>query len=216
MKNPVWWEKTVEYYFVLNHLHGKVISPLDGFHEGAGDAILQNQDNKWIIIEFKRNDKCRESEKKKFINWRKAVSELSSQSEHHFLIYGKYNSGKFGIGVENYFDPQKKLPSNILDAAICKEDFFKYLSTFLSFKKVKKKDEEAEDSDGESGSGGSSGDVGYIDYSVIFGLDEDGGVITCLGLEDFKIECASELKSKVEKEQKEEKKEEKKKPLKLK
>lgn len=195
MKNPVWWEKTVEYYFVLNHLKDRIISPLDGCHEGAGDAIVQGPDKKWIIIEFKRNDKCRESEKNKFYEWETAMSELSAHSGHHFLIYGQYDSDKFGIGVENYFDPQKVLPLNILDAAIPKGVFFKYLSTFLSFKKVKKKDEDAEDSDGDSASGGSSGDVGYIDYSVIFGLDEKGKVITSLGLEDFKIQYAQELKS---------------------
>ena len=37
-----WWEKTVEYLFVRQTKFLK-ITPLDGNHEKAGDAILRNK-----------------------------------------------------------------------------------------------------------------------------------------------------------------------------
>jgi hypothetical protein len=56
----IWWEKTVEYQFVLaTHLRrtsGALFSPFDGEHEQAGDAVFASPENRWVLVEFKRNE----------------------------------------------------------------------------------------------------------------------------------------------------------------
>ena len=63
-----WWEKTVEYLFVVTHFDEDVmLAPLDGNEERLADTIF-SKDNKWVVIEFKRNEKCINEEKDKFIS----------------------------------------------------------------------------------------------------------------------------------------------------
>ena len=51
-----WWEKTVEYYFILKCLGDSIsIAPLDGHEERGGDAILSSK-HRWILIEFKKDE----------------------------------------------------------------------------------------------------------------------------------------------------------------
>ncbi len=60
-----WWEKTVEYFFILNcRANHMRIAPLDGKEERAGD-VLFSSDNNWVLIEFKRDMECLKSEEKK-------------------------------------------------------------------------------------------------------------------------------------------------------
>ncbi len=46
MSKLIWWEKTVEYFFVAKHLPHGFIAPLDGNHDGKwghtvnGDRLL--------------------------------------------------------------------------------------------------------------------------------------------------------------------------------
>lgn len=66
----IWWEKTVEYAFVRS-AHFLSVSPLDGNHEQAGDAILSNKENKFYLIEFKKEDSNQEDEIDKYLRNRK-------------------------------------------------------------------------------------------------------------------------------------------------
>lgn len=72
-----WWEKTVEYYFIRKFIPDEMIlSPLDGEQEKAGDAFLSNNE-RWIILEFKKDFESLVSEKKKYKNYDAARNELS-------------------------------------------------------------------------------------------------------------------------------------------
>lgn len=62
----IWWEKTVEYLFVLKHFKNQAcIAPLDGLQEKAGDVLLENS-GRWTLIEFKRDIHSLDSEIIKF------------------------------------------------------------------------------------------------------------------------------------------------------
>ena len=102
--NMIWWEKTVEYFFVQNYVDLQMlICPLDGDHENAGDAIFANAEN-WILIEFKKEECDIVSEKNKFKNYQKAKEYLSNRDAHHFLIYGAIDNTKnFIIQVNSWF-----------------------------------------------------------------------------------------------------------------
>lgn len=69
-----WWEKTVEYLFVIQYLsiiypdNFLKIAPLDGDHEQAGDVILCNPNNKYYLIEFKRRSSSQYDEFIKFLD----------------------------------------------------------------------------------------------------------------------------------------------------
>jgi hypothetical protein len=54
---PIWWEKTVEYKFVLDAACNSKLSfaaPLSGVQERAGDGVFA-ADSKIILVEFKRS-----------------------------------------------------------------------------------------------------------------------------------------------------------------
>jgi hypothetical protein len=63
-----WWEKTVEYEFVMSvsREQGLFLAPLDGEHEKAGDAVFSS-DNRWVLIEFKKDEASVRTEKGKFV-----------------------------------------------------------------------------------------------------------------------------------------------------
>jgi len=85
-----WFEKTVEYAFVMKHAHHLTLaSPLDGNHERAADAIFGIQDAKWLLIEFKRGSGDLRSEEDKYSPYQAAKDALSKESEGmHFFVYG--------------------------------------------------------------------------------------------------------------------------------
>ncbi|WP_155641249.1 hypothetical protein [Burkholderia cepacia] len=59
------WEKSVEWAFVRNHLPQTIVAaPLDGSHE-LSDALLGDE-SRWLLIEFKRRKQDCTSEKKKY------------------------------------------------------------------------------------------------------------------------------------------------------
>lgn len=177
MGTPVWWEKTVEYYFVLKHLNLALISPLDGNHERASDAILKSNLG-WILVEFKKNKASITAEEAKFSDWPKAKDQLFNHDEHHFLIYGEYSSSKvpgyFQLRGCTYFS-QRELRhiDDIWDYTVNLDDFQKYLKEFLKLKN--KKDEED----------GSGGGVSIDDYAQVLGISNDGKTVICVSLKEF-------------------------------
>ncbi|AFI89385.1 hypothetical protein [Pectobacterium parmentieri] len=69
----LWWEKHVEYTFVLNASHDcnlDLLSPLAGPAEAISDAIVGNN-SKYFIIEFKRTLEHFKDEYKKFLKRKK-------------------------------------------------------------------------------------------------------------------------------------------------
>lgn len=178
-----WWEKTVEYYFIRKFIPDEMIlSPLDGEQEKAGDAFLSSNE-KWVILEFKKDFESLASEKKKYKNYDVAEAELSPNDSHHFLIYGQVVKGGFGLGGKTYFSnsPVTKI-REIFDAGKEKEEFISYLERLIAHKsKV-----------GES-SGGSVGS-----YSFVAGVSKDKKITSCMNLYEFGLDHGLKLEPKPE------------------
>ncbi|QND84658.1 Uncharacterized protein ChrSV_2432 [Chromobacterium vaccinii] len=175
MQHPVWWEKTVEYYFVRKLLDDETaISPLDGKHEILGDALLKS-DLGWILIEFKKDQSCFSSEKAKFKNWDIAQNLLANRDAHHFLIFGVYDSAKtpsFNVRGCTYFSRQK--PNGYVGmkaSGVSIDVFTQYLQDFMAQRKLP---------DGDEGSG-----VSVEAYAQVLGVNQKGDVVTCASLQEF-------------------------------
>lgn len=173
-----WWEKTVEYYFIRKFIPDEMIlSPLDGEQEKAGDTFLSSNE-KWVILEFKKDFKSLSSEKKKYKDYDLAVTELSPSDSHHFLIYGQITNGKFGLGGKTYFSnsPVSKI-SDIFNAGKEKEEFISYLERLIAHK-----------SKVDESSGGSIGS-----YSFVAGISKDKKITSCMNLYEFGLDHGLKL-----------------------
>lgn len=170
----IWWEKTVEYYFVVKYLSKTAaIAPLDGKYERAGDNIF-TQDNKWILIEFKRSKDDLADEKVKFINYEQAKEALSPFDGHHVLIYGGLlGPGKFDLWAQTYFSEKKGI---LLDEVIQNgkklRAFRLYVESYITFKK--------------GGNPGGSGGLGVMDYAQVACVNKDGEICACMSLAEFR------------------------------
>ena len=162
-----WWEKTVEYYFVLNHLNTASIAPLDGKEEKAGDAIFA-EGSKLILIEFKRDKSALDSERSKFTNFEKAKLDLQNQDSHHLIIYGVIKNNEFTLKAQTYFSSHDYTNMEcVLKSGKEKEEFLKYLEAFLTHKK-----------DDPSDGGGPN-------YGLVAAVNNEGEIIQCKSLEEF-------------------------------
>ncbi|GGY03798.1 hypothetical protein [Paludibacterium paludis] len=180
---PIWWEKTVEYKFVREYLCNEIIAPFDGTHELAGDAALKNELG-WILIEFKKDEKCLETEKRKFKNWDQAEKLLSGRDQHHFLIYGALKpkldfDADFVLCGCTYFSRKDLKIEELRSSAASLAVFKDYLADFISQKKT-----------AESSSGGISPES----YAQVMGVDGKGKVVQCSTLEEFNLEHSLNLR----------------------
>ena len=178
-----WWEKTVEYYFIRKFIpEDMIISPLDGEQEKAGDALLSNND-KWIIIEFKKDFKSLSSEKKKYKNYEAALTDLSPYDSHHFLIYGQVHNEEFGLRGKSYFSnkPISNI-SEIFESGKSKAEFILYLKKLIEYKA--KSDES---------SGGSVGS-----FSFVAGISQNKKITSCMNLYEFGLDHGFNLEPKLE------------------
>lgn len=167
-----WWEKTVEYKFIQEFINlNSLIAPLDGNEEKAGDAIFSN-DDKWVLIEFKKDKSSIASEKKKFNDYDKAKNALKDKDSHHIIIYGELNEEEKNITLKSqrYFAEIEKEINETLQVGIKTKEFKEYLEEFLSYKK------------GSEVKGGSDS------YGFIVGITEEGDITKCLTLEEFSEE----------------------------
>lgn len=108
-----WWEKTVEYTFVLEAAQKGVFNlfmPLDGDVESIGDTVVC-KDSKYFILEFKKTLSDLSGEFKKYeggkVGFSKAANELKNMPAYqaHFLIGGKIGTKKhLEIQVSHYFE----------------------------------------------------------------------------------------------------------------
>ncbi|HHQ2321335.1 TPA: hypothetical protein ACSPFZ_000340 [Providencia rettgeri] len=127
----MWWEKTVEYKFIIDGLNEKIftsIAPLDGNEESVGDTLVEFKNNtaelNYYIIEFKKeiNSKSRGQEYGKYKERSKGFRNTSNCikkhrleycSKFHFLIYGKIINEIFELQIINYFDLFLKNAANL-------------------------------------------------------------------------------------------------------
>jgi len=161
----IWWEKTIEYYFIQKHIDLKMlIAPLDGNQEKAGDAIFSSEGS-WVLIEFKRNQKSISDEIEKFINYDKAKKELESTSKHHLIIYGESVDDKLNLVACHYFSEKKITMNEALASGIEKDTFITYIEKFVSYKK-----------NSSSGSGS---------YGFVAGVSSNGKLTKCMKISEF-------------------------------
>ncbi|EHI9302737.1 hypothetical protein MDT46_004195 [Vibrio vulnificus] len=108
-----WWEKTVEYSFVLQASNEGVFNlfaPLDGDVETIGDTVVC-RDSTYFILEFKKSLSDLRSEHKKYVNgiigFLSADEELKDMPAYqaHFLIGGKFDesSQMLSLEIRQYF-----------------------------------------------------------------------------------------------------------------
>ena len=167
-----WWEKTVEYYFVLKHVDiGMLVSPLDGKEEKLGDTIIST-DNRWVLIEFKRDEGSLSSEKDKFDDYVQAQKQLCDKDKHHYFIYGEFD-GKFCLNCRTYFsEKMQDSVESALTTGIDKESFAQYIEKFTALKKT-------------PDDGGGGGGLSLSDYSLVACVNDDGKIVQCMSISDF-------------------------------
>lgn len=152
-----WWEKTVEYLFVQKHIEIEMaIAPLGGIQEKGGDAILEKND-RWILIEFKRDYESLSSEADKFApgKYNEAKEKLKTRGKHHFLVYGYLNKSELDLKAQHYFDSKEIAISELIKEGTNETDFLSYYHEFIACKKSK---------DGSSGGG----------ITCVVGVDSSG------------------------------------------
>lgn len=163
----LWWEKTVEYFFVREYVDLKTfLCPLDGNHESAGDAIFANI-NSWVLIEFKKDRASISSEAEKFENFEEAKAQLLGRDQHHFLIYGALDSDEeFCLESQTYFSAHVTSMESVLTSGVPHSQFLLYLRELIELKMGAK-----------ISSGG---------FSYIAGINsESGRIVRCLKMHDY-------------------------------
>lgn len=172
----IWWEKTVEYLFVLTYMTREALmAPLDGNYEAGGDLVASHND-KWVLIEFKRNASAIEDEVNKFAepsidSFNGAKAKLGDSDGHHFLIFGQEGDYEpLELRGITYFRHQGVGLEDVLCSGVAQDDFNSYISEFLSFKFGEAK----------GGAGGRS-----LNYSTVIAVNSDGLVTHCEGLTSY-------------------------------
>jgi len=159
----IWWEKTVEYKFVLDAAKESGLdfaAPLSGIQEMAGDGIF-SADAKLILVEFKRDFNSLKSEVDKFTCYDKAAKKLKGRDNHHFLVYGYVEKKELKLQARNYFAVKKiHPPLSILNKGLADSEFKEYLKDLITLKKVDKRS--------------SSGTVAPEFLNTVIGLSSDG------------------------------------------
>lgn len=173
-----WWEKTVEYFFIRKHIPEEIIlSPLDGKHELAGDAFLSSN-QKWVILEFKKDMVSLDAEKKKYKDYTAASAALSNHDSHHFLIFGQIQNGKFDLGWKTYFSRMAVAGvEQILSSGKPKEQFIAYLKKLIEYKSAEIKS-----------AGGAVGS-----YSFVAGINKENKITSCMNLYEFGLDHGLKL-----------------------
>lgn len=161
----LWWEKTVEYAFVLAAGDTGIAfhAPLDGNHERAGDNIFLAMD-KYLLIEFKRSRAEIGSEKKKFDQLDAATTQNLSvlARDAHFFVYGEESfaagttKASLGLVAHAYFGKAFSEPAlQILQRGRTRTEFEIYLTAFTEAKK---------------GGGEGGGGLALDDFSMVVGI----------------------------------------------
>lgn len=155
-----WWEKTVEYTFVMRALQKELFDlflPLDGDVESIGDTVVC-KDSEFFIVEFKKSLSDLSGEYSKYNNEKIGyllAAETMKQdpsSQAHFLVGGKAVEGQKYLSIEiiRYFETEIDNPTNdiavILEKGITLEELKEYTKKVTSWKK-------SEDSEGTSSGG---------------------------------------------------------------
>jgi hypothetical protein len=178
-----WWEKTVEYEFVMLVSREKrlFLAPLDGEHERAGDAVFSSN-NRWVLIEFKKNAATIRTEKEKFVRYAEAKATLSPRDDHHHIIFGQEsakNPSRLELRAQTYFSETSRDLNGILSSGQSFSEFKAYVDQYIKLKK------------GPQGGGGTG--MTMEDLALVAGVNADNNVIECLSLSEFQRQRGLEL-----------------------
>lgn len=174
-----WWEKTIEYKFIILCAKEKVLkfAPLDGEEEIAGDNFISNNNNKWIIIEFKKDKNSINTETYKFEDFKKAEQALINEDQHHFIVYGGINkkSNKLDLYCQTYFSKNKLTKiKDMLNSGKDISEFKNYVRKFILYKKSNK---------GATSSG--NGKLNVENYAMVAAIDSNGNIEECQSFNEF-------------------------------
>ena len=181
-----WWEKTVEYQFVLLVAQSRklFLAPLDGGEERAGDAVFSS-DYRWVLIEFKKDKDSISTERNKFRNYEAAHAALSSRDTHHHIIYGQEgieSIQRLQLCSQTYFSGAGCDLACILSSGAEYGTFKKYVAEFTKYKKP------------PGGGSGGSGGVTMDDLALVAGVSTDNNIVECLSLTEFQRQLGLEHK----------------------
>lgn len=173
----IWWEKTVEYKFVMQAAQEcqlDLAMPLSGVQERFSDGVFGKNSNV-VLIEFKRSVNELDSEKDKFICYCEAHKKLVGSDGHHFLVYGYIPAppSKYSLALAacTYFGGvEQKAPEQLLAAGIPRDDFNTYLSELAALKKA---------------DGRSSGTVGPESLASVIGISTNGKLCEAIPLTEY-------------------------------
>lgn len=180
-KQTLWWEKTVEYKFILSAKEKfgiNILSPLDGDAETIADTIAKIG-KKHFIIEFKRRPGDFAAEYNKFaLNKRgyllaKKTFITDPSSKSHFIIAGRRGqSGKLlTLCFMNYFSVPVKLPDNqVFQTGMDKSELITYTEKFTAAK-LFGSNTSADDGEGDGCGGGIHKDV------LVLAIDEKNNAV---------------------------------------
>jgi len=177
-----WWEKTVEYRFVLTAAeHGQMFAvPLDGEEEKAGDTIFSLA-SKWLLIEFKRDAACLRTERAKFSDYEKASAALAPRDGHHFLVYGSPGERgsrlPFELSYVTFFSRRPRAAfAEVMASGTDSLSFARYIHELVMLKKSTKA--------GEGGKGGAL-EIDSFRHLLVAGVNSDNQLVTCVSLGEF-------------------------------
>jgi len=176
-----WWEKTVEYAFVIRLAQNRKLdfaAPIAGRHErSSGDGIF-GKDSKLVLVEFKKDASEIDAEKTIFNNYAAAAAELNIYN-HHWIVYGGITEDE-QLFLENqkYFDPDKYHPdiTDIMTTGVTHAEFMCYLEKLQSYRKPDAR-----------GSGGhkNATHVSAESMLTVLGVSNTGKLIGSLSLEQY-------------------------------
>ncbi|WP_339478413.1 hypothetical protein [Pseudomonas fluorescens] len=176
MNNFTWWEKTVEYKFIVEAIEHRLCdfaAPLSGRHERTGGDAVFGMDSKLILVEFKRKLADLPTEETLFHNYGDAKAELDGY-DHHFIVFAHMNHNdpvSLDLFGQHYFVPEKYYDAmDVMTYGVTKAVFDEYLEALSVHKK-------------EDGRG--SGHVSTEGMSSVLGVSADGKLIGAMSLHNY-------------------------------
>ncbi|MCQ4107585.1 hypothetical protein [Aeromonas sp. JL9] len=181
-----WWEKTVEYSFVLDAAEKGIFNlfaPLDGDVESIGDTVVC-KDSTYFILEFKKSLSDLLGEYKKYVGgengFLSAGIELKDMPafQAHFLIGGKLDkaSKTLEIQVRKYFEPSiiSGGLAQVFKEGVTLNEMQDYTKKLTKFK--------VQGDVGDNSSGSSGGNV----YQSVLAISKSKKTATLIPLHYFK------------------------------
>lgn len=174
--NPFWWEKTVEYAWVIALACNRRLNffaPLSGRHERTlGDGIFGEND-KLVLVEFKRDRSQISTEESMFYNYDSARMALAEYS-HHWFVYGQQTEGgKLGLCGEHYFRHGETYSAvDLIDNGVPPGVFRYYLELLQAHKEPDAR-------------GGGGGHVSSESMSTVLGISPEGELVGTMALFEY-------------------------------